>query len=67
MKKDLFKNFKQTLIENEFFGDIQCAGYLWINCTDKQVEELKALAIKYAKEFVAYPDGRLKVGCYIFK
>jgi len=67
MKKDDFKWLKNQVIKSKFTGDIMCHGYLFINATEKQAEELKRLALQYAETITFLPDGRFKVGAYIFK
>lgn len=39
MKRDLYKNFKQTAIDNGI-NSVAWAGFAWINLTEKQLLEM---------------------------
>ena len=63
MKITEFKNFMANVKELGIESDaIQCAGYAWINLTDKQLDVVK----QYAIEIGYRPNkrGELKIGAY---
>lgn len=66
MKENEFKNFYQYAKEVGLdHGDVQSAGYLWINCTESQVAKLRELAMEQG--FKPDENGNVKVGAYIMK
>ncbi len=67
MKRTDFNEFRERLIKCEFVGDLMCMTWMFLHLTDNQVGIIKEDAIKHARSFIAYPDGAIKVDCYIFK
>lgn len=70
MKASQFKQFRETLIKNQFDveSDIFYCGYLWLSLTDKQVSILRNDVIRHAVDFTINANtGDITVGMYILK
>lgn len=70
MKTSTFKQFRETLIKNQFdtTSDIFYAGYLWLSLTNKQVSILRDDVIRHAIDFTIDANtGDIIVGMYILK
>lgn len=63
MKRAEFNNFKQALttygLEDK---DLQCMGYLWINLTERQAQEIRDMAI--AQGYKPDEKGAVHIGIY---
>ena len=66
MNKTTFSRFKQDLVNSGFTGDVMYMGYLWLSLTNKQVQEVRELAMKHAKIIGYRPDESIRVGMFIF-
>lgn len=63
MKRAEFNRFKEYI--NEYgieSSEVQCAGFIWINCTERQIQELRDIAIE--KGYKPDEKGVVKVGIY---
>lgn len=67
MKRNDFNLFKAQLVNSGFTGDVMKCGYAFLQCTEKQITELKGLALGHAKEYKSLENGAIQVGAYIFK
>ena len=63
MNRTMFKNFKESLLINGMEDKtLQAMGYLWINCTERQIDELYDLAI--AQGYKPDEKGAVHIGIY---
>lgn len=67
MYRTTFIRFKHNLVQSHFTSDEMYMGYLWLSLTDKQVQELKQLAIKHAHVIGYRPNGDIRVGMFVLK
>lgn len=65
MQNKQFKMMYDRLTENIYDNEIQCAGYLWLSLTYKQVTKIRNLAI--SKGILPNENGTIVIGAWLLE